>query len=209
MLEMAVCTVVERGKVGRELKDVAVMRNTRWPVSVCRFLSLFSVIAGASAYAETPQSRQSVGNLVTVKKLNWRIAESLAGEAVNACERQGYSVTASVVDPSGHQQAVIKGDTVPLQSLSVSYRKAYTAFSYGMAFNKNSTSELIAAKVTGPLDGAVLATEPEIIFIAGGVTLRTADGTVIGGIGVSGAPGGDKDEACARAAVDKLQTSFR
>ncbi|GBQ71607.1 hypothetical protein AA103196_2821 [Ameyamaea chiangmaiensis NBRC 103196] len=149
------------------------------------------------------------GHLVTVRKLDWKTAENLAHDAVLACEAQGYSVTATVVDPSGHPQAVVKGDRVPLQSLSVSYRKAYTAFSYGLAFNKNSTSELVAARLTGPVEGAVLATEPEVLFIAGGVTLRTADNTVIGGIGVSGAPGGDKDEACANAAVTRWQPMFR
>lgn len=77
-----------------------------------------------------------------------------------------------------------------------------------MAFDKDSTSELIAAKVTGPLDGGVLATIPEVLFIPGGVTLRMADRTVIGGIGVSGAPGGDKDETCAQAAVDKYKGEF-
>jgi hypothetical protein len=82
-------------------------------------------------------------------------------------------MTATVVDPSGHQQAVIKGDTVPLQSLSVSYRKAYTAFSYGQAFDKNTISELIAAKLIGPENGAV-NTVPEVLFIPGGVTLRQA-----------------------------------
>lgn len=147
-------------------------------------------------------------NLVTMQKLHWQTAETLAAEAVRVCASRGYSVTATVVDPSGHPQAVIKGDSVPLQSLSVSYRKAYTAFSYGMAFNKDSTSALIAAKVTGPLDGGVLATVPEVLFIPGGVTLRTADRTVIGGIGVSGAPGGDRDEACAQAAVDRYKEEF-
>lgn len=182
------------------------MRFASYPVVLCGALVLSCAFPCSLVLAAVHEPAGS--NLITVRKLNWRTAENLASEAVRVCEGQGYSVTATVVDPSGHQQAVIKGDTVPLQSLSVSYRKAYTAFSYGMAFNRNSTSELIAAKVTGPQDGAVLATEPEVIFIAGGVTLRTADGTVIGGIGVSGAPGGDKDEACARAAVEKLKSSF-
>jgi uncharacterized protein GlcG (DUF336 family) len=146
--------------------------------------------------------------LITSQKLPWQTAEKLASEAVQTCAAQGYSVTAAVVDPSGHEQAVIKGDTVPLQSLSVAYRKAYTAFSYGQAFNKNSTSELIAAKLDGPANGA-LNTVPEVLFIAGGVTLRKADGQVIGGLGVSGAPGGDKDEACAVQAVKKFQTAFQ
>ena len=113
-----------------------------------------------------------------------------------------------MVDPTGHQQAVIKGDSVPLQSLSVSYRKAYTAYAYGLAFNMNTTSELIAAKAGGPANGA-LNTIPEVLFVPGGVTLRrVGDNAVLGGIGVSGAPGGEKDEACAQAAVTKFRPDF-
>lgn len=149
------------------------------------------------------------GHIVTMQKLDWFLAAQLALEAVRSCAMQGYSVTATVVDMTGHQQAVIKGDSVPLQSLSVSYRKAYTAYSYGLAFNMNTTSELIAAKVTGPANGA-LNTIPEVLFVPGGVTLRrVSDNTVLGGIGVSGAPGGEKDEACAQAAVQKYKADFR
>ncbi|MDB5653230.1 MAG: hypothetical protein JWQ94_843 [Tardiphaga sp.] len=154
------------------------------------------------------QAQAATTNLVTTQKLTWPVAEKLASEAVRVCAERGYSVTAAVVDPSGHQQVVIKGDTVPLQSLSVSYRKAYTAYSYGQAFNKNKTSELIAAKLGGPDNGA-LNTVPEVLFIPGGVTLRKADNTVIGGLGVSGAPGGDKDEACADEAVSKFKGEFQ
>lgn len=129
-------------------------------------------------------------NLVTTQKLRWQTAAALASEAVRVCASRGYSVTSTVVDPSGHEQAVVKGDMVPLQSLSVSYRKAYTAYSYSMAFNKDSTSELIAAKVTGPLDGGVLATVPEVIFIAGGVTLRKGRSHGHRRHSCTGAPGG-------------------
>lgn len=108
------------------------------------------------------------GHVIMTAKLDWITAAHLAEEAVRACAAQGYSVTASVVDTTGHQQAVIKGDSVPLQSLSVSYRKAYTAYAYGLAFNMNTTSDLIAAKVTGPANGA-LNTIPEVLFVPGGV----------------------------------------
>lgn len=148
-------------------------------------------------------------HIVTSQKLDWSTAAALASEAVRICAAQGYSVTATVVDTTGHEQAVIKGDTVPLQSLSVSYRKAYTAYSYGLAFNKNTTSELIAAGVTGPANGA-LNTIPEVLFVPGGDTLRrTSDHVILGGLGVSGAPGGDKDEACALHAVEKFRNTFQ
>lgn len=170
-------------------------------------LNSIAVRIALTATLFTSMANAADAPLITTQKLPWQTAEKLASEAVQICAAQGYSVTAAVVDPSGHQQVVMKGDTVPLQSLSVSYRKAYTAFSYGQAFNKDSTSELIAAKLDGPTNGA-LNTVPEVLFIPGGVTLRRANRQVIGGLGVSGAPGGDKDEACAAQAVKKFQASF-
>lgn len=169
--------------------------------SAVSLMLLAGLFGAANASAATPA-------LVTTQKLPWQTAKQLASRAVELCAARGYSVTAAVVDPSGHEQALIKGDSVPLQSLSVAYRKAYTAFSYGQAFDKNSTSELIAAHLDGPANGA-LNTVPEVLFIAGGVTLRRADHQVIGGLGVSGAPGGDKDEACALDAMKAYQASFQ
>ncbi|MFS3135170.1 GlcG/HbpS family heme-binding protein [Gluconacetobacter sacchari] len=146
--------------------------------------------------------------VITTQKLSWEIADQLAAAAVRICAARGWSVTAAVVDPSGHEQAIIKGDTVPLQSLSVSYRKAYTAYAYGMTFDKDTTSALIAAKVTGPANGA-LNTIPQVLFVPGGVLLRRADRSVLGGLGVSGAPGGELDEACAVAAVKEVSPRFQ
>ena len=158
---------------------------------------------GLAAFA----AQAAPSHLISSQKLPWQVAQQLAAEAVQTCAAKGWSVTATVVDPSGHAQAVIKGDTVPLQSLSVSYRKAYTAFSYGQAFDKDTISQLLAAKLDGPANGA-LNTVPQVLFIPGGVTLRKADRQVLGGLGVSGAPGGDKDEGCALAAVKKFQPQF-
>lgn len=154
--------------------------------------------------AMLPLSAMADVTLVTVHKLPWKAAATLASDAVQICAGRGWSVTAAVVDTSGHEQAVVKGDTVPLQSLSVSYRKAYTAYAYGQAFHKKATSEIIAAHEDGPANGA-LNTVPQVLFIPGGVTIRTRSGEVLGGLGVSGAPGGDKDEACAASALARLQ----
>src|SRR6266702_1688647 len=157
----------------------------------------------AASFCTAALAAPSGSNIVTTEKLSWRLANQLAAEAVGICEGRGYSVTATVVDTTGHQQAVVKGDTVPLQSLSVSYRKAYTAYSYGQAFDKTSTGELIRSGHGGPADAA-LNTIPEVLFVPGGVTIR-AGKTVLGGLGVSGEPGGDKDEACAAGALAHLQ----
>ncbi|MFC6144863.1 GlcG/HbpS family heme-binding protein [Paraburkholderia silvatlantica] len=166
--------------------------------AVCCSLVCLSVLACASACAAPAND-----SIVTTQKLAWRVANELAVKAVELCEQRGYSVTATVVDTSGHQQAVVKGDSVPLQSLSVSYRKAYTAYSYGQAFGMRSTGELLRAGHGGPAD-AGLNTIPEVLFVPGGVTIRSGN-SVLGGLGVSGAPGGDRDEACAADALAQLQ----
>lgn len=69
--------------------------------------------------------RAEQSHVVLTPKLDWQTAQALAAEAVRVCAARGFSVTATVVDTSGERQAVIKGDQAPLQSLSVSYRKAY------------------------------------------------------------------------------------
>ncbi|MBB2206298.1 heme-binding protein [Gluconacetobacter takamatsuzukensis] len=167
------------------------------------------LVAGAVAGLPAGSAARAAGPaVITTQKLSWEIADQLAAAAVRICAARGWSVTAAVVDPSGHEQAVIKGDTVPLQSLSVSYRKAYTAYAYGMTFDKDTTSALIAAKVTGPPNGA-LNTIPQVLFVPGGVLLRRADRSVLGGLGVSGAPGGELDEACAVAAVKEVSPRFQ
>jgi uncharacterized protein GlcG (DUF336 family) len=76
-----------------------------------------------------------------------------------------------------------------------------------MARYKDTTSALIAVKVTGPANGA-LNTIPQVLFVPGGVPLRRADRSALGGLGASGAPGGDLDETCAVAAVKDVSPLF-
>ena len=66
--------------------------------------------------------------------------------------------------------------------------------------------ESIAANKTGPANGA-LNTIPQVLFVLGGATIRSGK-DILGGIGVSGAPGGDKDEACAFAALAKYKAKI-
>ena len=67
-------------------------------------------IAAVALYAGTSASAAFANsNLVTNQKLSWEVADKLASTAVRSCAAQGYSVTAAVVDPSGHEQALIRG----------------------------------------------------------------------------------------------------
>lgn len=113
-------------------------------------------------------------------------------------------VTATVLDASGMVKAVAKGDLAPPHTLDSSRGKAYDAVSLGPNFSENTTSAIVARVVNGPAFGP-LQHLPGVFLVAGGVVIKSNDEV----IGVGGAPGGDKDEVCAQAAVAKIIDRLR
>jgi uncharacterized protein GlcG (DUF336 family) len=83
-------------------------------------------------------------------------------------------------------------------TVDTAVRKAYTAVSF-----RTSTVELAKLIRSGQLDAA-LAQLPQVAMIGGGSMIEAA-GSLLGGIGVSGAPGGERDEECAKAALDAIK----
>lgn len=137
----------------------------------------------------------SAADTFTTKNVGMEMARDLASEAVLACRKAGYHVTAVVVDRHANVRAVLRDDLAPRFSIEIAERKANAAVMGGVssaAFRKNREDiRLEMDNVTG------------ILLLEGGLLIE-ASGTRIGAIGVSGAPGGDKDEACAKAALQKL-----
>src|SRR5258708_35691431 len=158
-------------------------------VSLLDTSALFSM----SAAAET---------LPTRKQLPLSVAMEAAMEAVAVCEKSGYRVTATVMDASGLIKAIAKGDLAPLHTLDSSRGKSYAAVSLGPNFSEPTTSAIVARVANGPAFGA-LQHLPGVFLVPGGVLIKSGD-DVVGAIGVGGAPGGDKDEVCAPAAVAKI-----
>ena len=119
-------------------------------------------------------------------------ALAVARGAVDACRKQGIQVGVTVVDRDGTVQAVLRDTVAPPITLPISRQKAYTAVNFSVP-----TSQLDARADTpiGRLDGLVMS--------AGGVPIQ-AGGQMLGGVGVSGAPAGETDEACAQAGVDAV-----
>jgi uncharacterized protein GlcG (DUF336 family) len=120
-------------------------------------------------------------------------------------QSQRYDVTATVVDVAGTPQVVLRGDHATLHTRESSFRKAYTIITLGPIFHVDVTSELLAMlSKFPPLAAQALANTSNVAVLPGGVAFKAGDET-IGGIGVGGSPGGDKDEACAKAGVAKVR----
>lgn len=169
---------------------------------------LVAATAAAGLIATATPSGFAQG-LVTQQRLSSALANEAVGEAVAVCAKNGYAVTAIIVDINGVRQAVLRGDGAAVHTLDSAYFKAYTAASLAPVRKETSTKEIFERLAKQPgMTTAGLASLPYVTFTPGGVTIM-ADGKPIGGIGIGGAPGGNFDDDCARAALDKIKDRMK
>jgi uncharacterized protein GlcG (DUF336 family) len=136
--------------------------------------------------------------LVVYKSLTPEVALEAAQAAMKKCRDNGYQVAVAVVDRFGQPQVMLRDRFAGLPAADTATRKAYTALSF-----RSDTGELANSIRSGRLDPG-LARLPHVAMLAGGLMIE-AGGTLLGGIGVSGAPGGDKDGECAKAGLDAIR----
>jgi uncharacterized protein GlcG (DUF336 family) len=167
-----------------------------------------SMIASMAAAASLLASAAAGQGLIKTNRLSAVLASEAVAEAVAACAKKGYAVTAIVVDIDGVRQAVLRGDGAPVHTLDSAYAKAYTAASLAPVRKDDSTKSIFERIVQNPSTTASLGNLPNITFTPGGVTIM-AGAEPIGGIGVGGAPGGNFDDECARAALDTIKERMK
>lgn len=135
-------------------------------------------------------------DVVTDKSIGMELARDIANEAIQACRKQGYHISAVVVDRHGLMRAALRDDLAARFSLEIAERKAnMTVMAWTDSGQFKQAREDIRQELNH-IDG--------LIVMDGGVKI-VASGYNLGAVGVSGAPGGDKDAACARAALEKLR----
>lgn len=155
-------------------------------------LASVSMFIAAPAFAQAPQVEKNVS-----MGLSLAIIEG----AIEQCAKDGYKVSVTIVDKSGNVAAQLRGDGTGPHTMEFSRLKAYTART------RNQTS-LQTMKLLEDPANAFIRQIPGVVGVGGGVPIR-AGNEVIGGVGVSGAPGGEKDEVCANAGLAKVEAALK
>lgn len=151
----------------------------------------FAIIAASSAQAASPQIE---------KNISMGLAQEIVAGVIEECAKNSYKVSVVVVDKAGQVAASLRGDGTSPATMEFARMKAYTARV------RNQTS-LEFMNLTASGDAQALRQIPGVAAIGGGVPIKSGAET-IGGVGVSGAPGGEKDEACAKAALARVSASL-
>ena len=147
----------------------------------------------------TPAAAQGV---LTTHRLSAALAAEAVTEAVATCAKQGYHVTATIIDPDGAIQAMLRGDGAGIVAVKSSYDKAYTVIMLGATNNMDSSGAMARRIGPNPPAGGI-AKFDHIALQPGAFRIKVGD-EAIAAIGVGGAPGGDHDEDCAKAGIAKI-----
>lgn len=155
---------------------------------------------GLTLLLPTSVSAQAQSNEATfsTRSLTVETALRAAQAALAACRKAGYQVGVAVTDRSGILQVYLRDRFAGAHTVDVAARKAWTAASFRI-----STTALAAETQAGRAMSGIRQS-PGVIAIGGGLPIE-ATGAVIAAIGVSGAPGGDADDACAKAGIEAIQ----
>jgi uncharacterized protein GlcG (DUF336 family) len=172
--------------------------------------SIIALALAAPAFAQplpAPTSYPPVTGekgVVTTHALSLDLADKIAHGAIEACRKMGYHTTITVLDASGALKAFLRDDMTGPHTISLSKDKAYTAITLA---NRFATSGTFATARNSTL-GSPMTNIQGVVGVAGGVPIKFR-GEVIGGIGSSGAVGGDKDELCSKAGIDAAASELK
>ena len=151
----------------------------------------------AAALWIAPATGEDDEALVTFKSMKVEVALDLARAALDACRERGFQVAVQVVDRSGQPQVLLRDRFAGPHTPETARRKAWTAVSF-----RTDTLELAELTRSGS-DFSGLRFVEDAMAVGGGVPVEAA-GSLVGGVGVSGAPGGEEDRACALAGIEAV-----
>jgi uncharacterized protein GlcG (DUF336 family) len=177
------------------------MRNSR-------SMSMFNFAATATAalsiasaiHAQTPPPGPAPA---PARGPGLALALEAAQTAIATCRVNGYNVGVTVVDSAGEVRLLLASDAAPQRAVDSSTGKALTVIAF-----KIPSATVAQQAASDPALAARIAADPKLRARAGALPL-TVGGDLIGAIGVGGAPGGEKDEACAAAGLEKIRSRLK
>ncbi len=157
-------------------------------------------LAGPGSGRSALDVRSSVGPGVLA---DLQIPDTRAGPGTGPgdtrhCQKRGFQAAVAVVDRFGVVQVVLRDRYAGPHTPATATGKAWTAATF-----RSSTSSLFAISQPGMMQAGI-RNLPGVVIIGGGLVVESG-GALVGAVGVSGAPGGDADEACAKAGIDAVQ----
>lgn len=155
--------------------------------------SLFICVSLCTAVIST----QAQDAVFSTKSLTPEAALTAARAALESCRKQGFQVAVAVVDRTGLTQVLLRDRFAGAHTLDVATNKAWTAAS----FRISSMALGVETQAGKPMSG--IRNQPRVMAIGGGLMIE-GGGNMFGAIGVSGAPGGEADEACAKAGIQAI-----
>jgi uncharacterized protein GlcG (DUF336 family) len=167
----------------------AMTRFARLSVPALALVSmLFPVLAGAQPNPAT----------YSVRQLTPETALKAVSAALAECRKRGYQVAVAAVDRGGVTQALLRDRFAGAHTPDTAVGKAWTAVSF-----RTDTLALAQQTMPGQASSGIRQL-PRVVAVGGGELIE-AGGTILGALGVSGAPGGDADAACAKAGIAAIR----
>ena len=158
-------------------------------LSVCAVPLVFALAAPANA------------QLLEQKALSAAMSMTIAQVAIDTCKTNGFNVSVSVVGRNGELLVQVRGDNTGPHTVENSMRKAYTARTFRIP-----SGEMVNRVKADPTLGLIHLTN--VIANQGALPIKVGEET-IGAAGASGAPGGEKDEACVKAGIEKVADQLK
>lgn len=151
-----------------------------------KFAAAFALVASAGVHAAE--------STYAIKLMTPETALKAAQAGLKKCREGGYQVAIAVVDRTGQTQVVLRDRFAGMHTPEAAVNKAWTAVSF-----KSNTSQFAENTQSGK-ESSGIRSIPRVLAIGGGMMIE-AGGALYGGIGVSGAPNGAADDACAKAGI--------
>lgn len=162
------------------------------------FKTTISFAAVSAVLLLSPAISAEESAIATYKSLTPESALEVARNALEQCRKDGFQIAVSVVDRGGNLQVTLRDRLAGPHTTDTAYRKAWTSVSF-----RTDTTAL--AKVTEKGPAWAIRNVTKALPLGGGVVIRDGDGTMLGAVGVSGAPSGSADETCAKAGIAAIE----